>query len=441
MRICVVGTGYVGLVVGTCLSDEGFRVTCVDRDDEKIAMLNAGRVPIYEPGLEDILRRSYREGRLHFSSDGASAMADADIIFIAVGTPPAEDGSADLSAVKSVADQIGRSLAGPATVVIKSTVPVGTAAMVRERIGALTAHPFHVVSNPEFLKEGAAIEDFTHPDRIVVGCDSPEAVAVMQQLYRGLVRTGRPIVFMDNQSAEITKYASNVMLATKISFMNELSRLCEAVGADIEAVRLGTGSDGRIGPKFLFAGAGFGGSCFPKDIRALSRMGQSAGVPLKIPAAVEEINQEQKRVLGDKIIHRLGPDLAGVTVAVWGLAFKPRTDDVREAPALVLIAQLLAAGASIRTTDPEAVEEAKLALTGVEGFQRITFVDTALEAARGADAIALITEWSEFRNPDFGVLKTVMRSPLVFDGRNVLVPEVVHEAGFEYHGVGRIPPA
>ena len=273
MRICVVGTGYVGLVVGTCLSDEGFRVTCVDRDDEKIAMLNAGRVPIYEPGLEDILRRSYREGRLHFSSDGASAMADADIIFIAVGTPPAEDGSADLSAVKAVADQIGRSLSGPATVVIKSTVPVGTAAMVRERIGALTAHPFHVVSNPEFLKEGAAIEDFTHPDRIVVGCDSPEAVAVMQKLYRGLVRTGRPIVFMDNQSAEITKYASNVMLATKISFMNELSRLCEAVGADIEAVRLGTGSDGRIGPKFLFAGVGFGGSCFPKDIRACPEWG------------------------------------------------------------------------------------------------------------------------------------------------------------------------
>ena len=252
---------------------------------------------------------------------------------------------------------------GAATIVIKSTVPVGTAAMVRERVGALTEHKFHVVSNPEFLKEGAAIEDFTHPDRIVVGCDSPEAVAVMQRLYRGLVRTGRPIVFMDNQSAEITKYASNVMLATKISFMNELSRLCEAVGADIEAVRLGTGSDSRIGSKFLFAGAGFGGSCFPKDIRALSRMGHAAGVHLKIPAAVEEINAEQKRVLATKIIDRLGPDLTGLTIAVWGLAFKPRTDDVREAPALVLISQLLAAGASIRATDPEAIEEAKMALS------------------------------------------------------------------------------
>ena len=441
MRICVVGTGYVGLVVGTCLSDEGFRVTCVDRDDDKIAMLNAGRIPIYEPGLEDILRRSYREGRLRFTSDGAGAMADADIIFIAVGTPPADDGSADLSAVKAVADQIGRSLTGPATVVIKSTVPVGTAAMVRERVGALTEHDFHVVSNPEFLKEGAAIEDFTHPDRIVVGCDSAEAVAVMQRLYRGLVRTGRPIVFMDNQSAEITKYASNVMLATKISFMNELSRLCEAVGADIEAVRLGTGSDSRIGPKFLFAGAGFGGSCFPKDIRALSRMGMKAGVDLKIPRAVEEINAEQKGVLAQKIIDRLGPDLTGVTVAVWGLAFKPRTDDVREAPALVLVTQLLRAGASVRATDPEAIEEARLALAGVGGFERITFVDSAEQAAEGADAVALITEWSEFRNPNFSTLKAVMHSAVIFDGRNVLVPEVVHEAGFEYHGVGRIPPA
>jgi len=423
------------------MSDEGFRVTCVDRDDDKIAMLNAGRVPIYEPGLEDILRRSYREGRLRFTSGGAEAMAAADVIFIAVGTPSADDGSADLSAVRAVADQIGQSVTGPVTIVIKSTVPVGTAAMVRERVGKLTDHPFHVVSNPEFLKEGAAIEDFTHPDRIVVGCDSPEAVAVMQRLYRGLVRTGRPIVFMDNQSAEITKYASNVMLATKISFMNELSRLCEAVGADIEAVRLGTGSDSRIGSKFLFAGAGFGGSCFPKDIRALSKMGQKAGVHLRIPAAVEEINADQKCVLGQKIIDRLGPDLSGVTIGIWGLAFKPRTDDVREAPALVLIGQLLAAGASIRATDPEAIEEAKLALAGVEGFQRIDFVDSAEQAAEGSDAVALITEWSEFRNPDFPSLKAVMRSPVIFDGRNVLVPEVVHEAGFEYHGVGRIPPA
>jgi UDPglucose 6-dehydrogenase len=441
MQICVVGTGYVGLVVGTCLADQGFRVHCVDRDEDKIAMLNAGKVPIYEPGLEDILRRACREGRLSFSADMAGAMDGADIVFIAVGTPSADNGSADLSAVKAVADEIADKLTAPATIVIKSTVPVGTAAMVRSRIRARTAHAVHIVSNPEFLKEGAAIADFTHPDRIVVGCDSPEAVDVMRRLYQGLVRTGRPIVFMDNQSAEITKYASNVLLATKISFMNELARLCEAVGADIEAVRMGTGSDSRIGPKFLFAGAGFGGSCFPKDIRALARMGETAGVSLEIPQAVERINSRQKRMVGDKLIARLGPDLTGRVVGIWGLAFKPRTDDVREAPALVLIAQLLAAGATIRATDPEAIDEAAAALAGVEGFERVVFVDSGLEAARSADAVVLITEWSEFRNPDFSALKAVMREPLIFDGRNVLVPEVVCEAGFEYHGVGRIPPS
>ena len=441
MRICVVGTGYVGLVVGTCLADQGFQVTCVDQDADKIDMLNAGRVPIYEPGLEDILRRSVREGRLHFVTDTPAAIGDADIIFIAVGTPSADDGSAYLGAVEAVADEIGRCMTGPATIVIKSTVPVGTAKRVRERIGKLTQHRFHVVSNPEFLKEGAAVEDFTHPDRIVVGCDSAEAVNVMQRLYTSLVRTGRPIVFMDNQSAEITKYASNVMLATKISFMNELARLCEVVGADIEAVRMGTGSDSRIGPKFLFAGAGFGGSCFPKDIRALARMGEDAGVSLEIPLAVDRINDRQKQLMGDKVIDRLGPDLTGKTIAVWGLAFKPRTDDVREAPAIVLIEQLLMAGATVRATDPEAIEEAKLVLSGIDGFERVSFLEGPSRAAEGADAVVLITEWSEFRNPDFSALKASMRESIIFDGRNVLVPEVVQEAGFEYHGVGRIPPA
>jgi len=423
------------------LSDQGYKVTCVDRDSDKIDMLNAGRIPIYEPGLEDILRRSVREGRLAFSTDLNTAMDGSEIIFIAVGTPSSPDGSANLSAVQAVADEIGRNLNAPATVVIKSTVPVGTASMVRERIRALTEHDFHVVSNPEFLKEGAAVEDFNRPDRIVVGCKSTEAVAVMQRLYRGLVRTGRPIVFMDNQSAEITKYASNVMLATKISFMNELSRLCEAVGADIEAVRMGTGSDSRIGPKFLFAGAGFGGSCFPKDIRALAHMGDVAGVPLEIPRAVDSINDRQKRLMGEKVIARLGPDLTGKTIGVWGLAFKPRTDDVREAPAIILIEQLLAAGAHVRATDPEAIEEAKLALSGVDGFERVTFVASYGAAAEGTDAVILITEWSEFRNPDLRSLKATMREAIIFDGRNVLVPEVVHEAGFEYHGIGRIPPA
>jgi len=437
MRICVVGTGYVGLVVGTCLADQGFHVHCVDRDPGKIKELEEGRVPIYEPGLEDILRRVVREGRLGFSTDGESAMANADVIFIAVGTPSSDDGSADLSAVWAVAEQIGAAISGPVTVVIKSTVPVGTAAQVKARVRACTDHTVHVVSNPEFLKEGAAVEDFTRPDRIVVGCESPEAIRVMERLYRGMVRTGRPIVFMDNQSAEITKYASNVLLATKISFMNELARLCEAVGADIEAVRMGTGSDSRIGPKFLFAGAGFGGSCFPKDIRALAKMGSDAGVPLEIPVAVERINSRQKTLLGDKIAARFGSDLSGRCFGVWGLAFKPRTDDVREAPALVLIRQLLDAGAEVRATDPEAIASARMALVGTPGLDRLTFVESSMDAAQGADAVVLVTEWSEFRNPDFEALAGVMRSRVVFDGRNVLVAEVVGAAGFEYHGVGR----
>ena len=438
MRICVVGTGYVGLVVGTCLADQGFHVHCVDRDADKIGGLGRGEIPIYEPGLEDILRRVVREGRLEFSTDSDAGMAQADVIFIAVGTPPNEDGSADLNAVLGVADQIGTALTGPATVVIKSTVPVGTASKVRARVRAGTHHMVHVVSNPEFLKEGAAVEDFTHPDRIVVGCDSPDAARVMERLYRGMVRTGRPIIFMDNQSAEITKYASNVLLATKISFMNELARLCEVVGADIEAVRMGTGSDSRIGPKFLFAGAGFGGSCFPKDIRALAKMGEDAGVSLEIPGAVERINSRQKTLLGDKIANRFGSDLSGHCFGVWGLAFKPRTDDVREAPGLVLIRQLLAAGAEVRATDPEAISAAKAALMGVPGLDRLTFVESLVDAAQGADAVVLVTEWSEYRNPDFEALAGVMRSRVIYDGRNVLVPEVVHTAGFEYHGVGRI---
>jgi UDPglucose 6-dehydrogenase len=424
--------------VGTCLADQGFHVTCVDRDEGKIAGLNDGQIPIYEPGLEDILRRVSREERIEFTTKSRSAMASADVIFIAVGTPPSEDGSADLSAVLAVAAEIGENISGPTTVVIKSTVPVGTATKVRAAISAATDHPVNLVSNPEFLKEGAAIADFTHPDRIVVGCDSDEGVQVMQTLYGGLVRTGRPIVFMDNQSAEITKYASNALLATKISFMNELSRLCEAVGADIEAVRMGTGSDSRIGPKFLFAGAGFGGSCFPKDIRALARMGEEAGVSLEIPGAVERINARQKKLLGEKVFARFGSDLSGKCIAVWGLAFKPRTDDVRESPALVLIRQLLAAGATVRVTDPEGMDEGRCALHGVSGS--IAYVESALEAATGADAAVLVTEWNEFRNPDFAALKLAMRSPILFDGRNVFVPDVVRDAGFEYHGVGRTPP-
>jgi UDPglucose 6-dehydrogenase len=437
MRICVVGTGYVGLVCGTCLADQGFQVTCVDRDEEKIAGLKAGEIPIYEPGLEDILRRAVRRGVLDFTTDGPAAIAGADVVYIAVGTPSTDDGSADMGAVHAVADLIGQSMTGPCTVVIKSTVPVGTADAVRGRIAAGTQHKFDVVSNPEFLKEGAAVDDFTHPDRIVVGCRSPESVKVMQTLYAGLVRTGRPIVFMDNRSAELTKYAANALLATKISFMNELARLCEAVDADVEAVRLGVGSDSRIGPRFLFAGAGYGGSCFPKDIRALRHQARAAGVELEIPAAVESINETQKHHIANKILDRFGPDLSGRTFCVWGLAFKPRTDDVREAPALVVIRRLLDAGASIQAYDPEATEEAKHDLREHPGADRVTYADSRLSAAEGADALVLMTEWSEFRNPDFQALGRILRERVLLDGRNIYPPEVVTEAGFEYHGIGR----
>jgi UDPglucose 6-dehydrogenase len=437
MRICVVGTGYVGLVCGTCLADQGFHVTCVDRDEEKIAGLRDGKIPIYEPGLEDVLRRAVRKSALEFTTDGASSIAAADVVYIAVGTPSAADGSADLGAVYAVADLIGDSLDGPTTVVIKSTVPVGTADEVRARIAKKTPEVFDVVSNPEFLKEGAAVEDFTHPDRIVVGCASPASVRVMQTLYSGLVRTGRPIVFMDNRSAELTKYASNALLATKISFMNELARLCDEVGADVEAVRLGAGSDSRIGPRFLFAGAGFGGSCFPKDIRALRHQAEKVGVGLQIAAAVEAVNETQKHLLAEKILGRFGSDLSGMVFGIWGLAFKPRTDDVREAPALVVIRRLLEAGASIQAYDPEAMAEARRSLAHHPAADRVAYVDTPLDAANGANALVLITEWSEFRNPDFQALSAVLKSRVLFDGRNIYPPEAVSAAGFEYHGIGR----
>jgi len=437
MRICVVGTGYVGLVAGTCLADQGFHVICVDRDEAKIAGLKEGNLPIYEPGLEDILRRAMRKGALEFTTDGHGPIAAADVVYIAVGTPSSEDGSADLGAVYAVAEQIGEAMDGPTTVVIKSTVPVGTADAVRARIAARTTETFDVISNPEFLKEGAAVEDFTHPDRIVVGCASPESVKVMQALYAGLVRTGRPIVFMDNRSAELTKYAANALLATKISFMNEIARLCEAVGADVEAVRLGVGSDSRIGPRFLFAGAGFGGSCFPKDIRALQEQGRAVGLELEITAAVESVNRSQKDLMADKVIQRFGSDLSGKTFAIWGLAFKPRTDDVREAPALVVIRRLLDAGASIQAYDPEAMTEAQHGLADHPRASEVAYTDGPLTAADGADALVLMTEWSEFRNPDLQALGDCLVQRVIFDGRNIYPPEVVAEAGFEYHGIGR----
>jgi UDPglucose 6-dehydrogenase len=432
-EICVVGTGYVGLVAGTCMSDLGFRVTCVDRDVEKIALLEAGGVPIYEPGLESVLRRNVRERRLLFTTDGAAAIAASDVVYIAVGTPGHEDGSADVSGVLAVAELVGRSMTRDVVVVIKSTVPVGTADRVREAIAAHAQHEFDVVSNPEFLKEGAAIDDFMKPDRIVVGCRSDRAREVMGHLYAGLVRSGRPILYMDNRSAELTKYASNAMLATKISFMNELARLCELVGADVERVRRGVGSDTRIGPRFLFAGVGYGGSCFPKDVKALSDTAARAGMELQIAGAVEAVNAAQKKVLGQKIVARFGEDLSGLRVAVWGLAFKPQTDDMREAPSLVLIAELLERGASVAAYDPEAIHTARAELG-----EHVDYAESAMGAARGADALVLVTEWNEFRNPDLDVLKAALSQPVVFDGRNIWDPAELRGEGFEYHGIGRL---
>ena len=431
MELCVIGTGYVGLVVGTCFADLGFSVTCVDHDPDKIRGLQAGQVPIYEPGLDGVLRRGMREGRLHFSTEGGPAVAEADVVFIAVGTPGRADGSADLGGVYAVCDTICAHARRPLLVVIKSTVPVGTADAVRARLSSCN-HIIDVVSNPEFLKEGAALDDFMRPDRIVIGCSDPRARDAMSTLYAGLVRTGRPILFMDNRSAELAKYASNALLATKISFMNELSRLCEVVGADVERVRLGVGADTRIGPRFLFAGAGYGGSCFPKDVAALLHGAHAQGVELGIVRAVERANERQKHVLAEKVIARYGGALAGRRVALWGVAFKPETDDVREAPALVIAARLLDAGAQVVAYDPEARDTAARALDG-----RVTFASTALEAAEGAHALVLVTEWNEFRNPDFAAPRERMAAAVLFDGRNIYDPAQVRAEGFEYFGIGR----
>jgi len=435
MNICVVGTGYVGLVAGTCFSDLGFRVTCVDTAAEKIRALQHGEVPIYEPGLESLIRRNVREGRLHFTLDAPTALAAADVVFIAVGTPGLPDGSADLSAVMAVASAIAEHRTRRVVAVIKSTVPVGTADKVRAILEGKGADDFDVVSNPEFLKEGAAIEDFMRPDRIVVGCRKAWAREVMQELYAGLVRTGRPILFMDNRSAELTKYASNAMLATKISFMNEIARLCDAVGADVELVRQGVGSDTRIGPRFLFPGVGYGGSCFPKDVKALIQTAHEYGVVLKVPEAVEEVNEAQKSVLSDKVLKRFGADLHGRRFAVWGIAFKPETDDIREAPALVIIEQLVRAGATVQAYDPEAMGVSRR-MVGDHGGHLI-YTSSAMDALNGADALLLVTEWHEFRHPELDEMKSRMSQHILFDGRNIYDPEKLRAAGFEVFGIGR----
>ncbi len=431
MDIGVVGTGYVGLVVGACLAETGNSVHCVDADEDKIARLRAGEIPIYEPGLDEMVPRNVAEERLHFTTDLGSAVKASAVIFIAVGTPQDEDGSADLRHVLEAARGIGQAMNGDKIVVNKSTVPVGTAAKVREVVAGLTSHKVSVVSNPEFLKEGTAVDDFLRPDRVVIGTDDPEVEAVMRRLYQPFVLTGKPIIVMDPASAELTKYAANALLASRISFMNEIANYCDRVGADVRSVRMGIGTDSRLGASFLFPGVGYGGSCFPKDVRALIRMGQEAGTPMHVIEAVDRTNEAQKSILVPRIAAHLG-GLEGKVIAVWGLAFKPRTDDMREAPAIAIIEGLLAGGAEVRAYDPKAEDWARR-LFG----DRISLCGRAYEAVRGADALVVVTEWNEFREPDFRKLKARMRRPILFDGRDIYNPQTVREMGFHYEGIGR----
>ena len=436
MKITVIGTGYVGLVTGACLSDVGIEVTCVDIDQKKIDGLKNGILPIYEPGLKEIVERNYAKGRLHFSTDLSEAIQGSAAAFIAVGTPPGEDGSADLKYVLAVADQIGKTMTDYLVVITKSTVPVGTAEKVRGAVAnALdlrdVSFGFDVASNPEFLKEGAAIDDFMKPDRIVVGVDSTQAQTVMDRLYRPFTLNGHPVIFMDIPSAEMTKYAANAMLATKISFMNDIANLCEKMGADVNWVRKGIGSDPRIGNKFIYPGIGYGGSCFPKDVKALARTGRENGHTMRILEAVEAVNDDQKSVLFNKINAYFGGELKGKTVAFWGLSFKPNTDDMREAPSIVLANLLIQAGAHVRAYDPVAMEEAKHDLGDT-----VTYCQSEMEAVQGADALALITEWTEFRVPNWDNVGAAMKTKVVFDGRNLYRSAIVAEAGFDYYGIG-----
>jgi UDPglucose 6-dehydrogenase len=432
MKIAIVGTGYVGLVTGTCFAESGNEVTCIDKDVRKIELLEKGGIPIYEPGLTELVQRNRREGRLHFTTDLAAGISTAAIIFIAVGTPQAQDGSADLSIVFAVADGLGEHINGPRIVVIKSTVPVGTNARVAERIAARCRFPVDVVSNPEFLKEGAAIEDCTRPDRVVVGVRRPEVAEVMHELYAPYLRTEHPFLVMSPESAEMTKYAANAMLATKISFVNEMANLCEKMGADINDVRRGMGHDVRIGFAFLFPGSGYGGSCFPKDIRAVIHMARELELPSLMMQAVDSVNEAQKQVLVRKVRDHYGANLGEKTLAIWGLAFKPRTDDIREAPALVFIDAMLAAGVQLRVHDPEAMPNVK-AIYG----DRLVYCDRPYGALEGADGLVILTEWQEFRNPDFELMRRLLREKVVFDGRNIYDPKILLHAGLAHHSIGR----
>ncbi len=435
MRVTIVGSGYVGLVAGTCFADSGNEVICVDVDKKKIDMLNNGQVPIYEPGLEEMIKRNMEQDRLVFTTDIKKGVQESQIIFIAVGTPPDEDGSADLKYVLGVAKEIGTHMNGYKVVVDKSTVPVGTADKVKAEIAKHTDHKFSVVSNPEFLKEGAAIDDFMKPDRVVIGAEDEEAAEIMRDLYGAFVRTGKPIIVMDIRSAELTKYAANSLLATKISFMNEMANLCDAVGANVEHVRKGIGSDRRIGPHFIFPGPGYGGSCFPKDVQAVIRTAHDYGKHLRILEAVEQVNDKQKTVLMDKVNRYFENDLKGKTFAVWGLSFKPNTDDMRMSPASSMIRALVDKGAKIRAHDPEALEEAKWRFEDIK--ENVTLYKKRYDALEGADALVVMTEWNAFREPDFYLIKETLSHPVIFDGRNLYKPERMQKLGIDYFSIGR----
>ncbi len=431
MKIAVIGAGYVGLVAGACLAENGNEVICVDKDANKVRLLQRGRIPIYEPGLEELVQRNRSEKRLTFTTNLARGVRSSQIIFIAVGTPTDEDGSADLRHVLDVARDIGRAMNGYRVVVDKSTVPVGTTEKVRETIRRETTHPFSVVSNPEFLKQGAAIDDFMKPDRVVIGAEDPRAAEIMRELYAPFTRTGAPIMMMDCASAELSKYAANAMLATRISFMNEVANVCEVVGADVDQVRRAVASDRRIGASFLFPGVGYGGSCFPKDVKAMLKFASTKSYDFQILKAVEGVNEKQKVRLLSKMTRHFGK-LKGKRIAVWGLAFKPKTDDMREAPSVPLITGLVEAGAAVTAYDPEAMRVAR----GIFG-SAIQFADKSYDAVKGADGLAIVTEWNEFREPDFERIRKLMKTPIVFDGRNLYNPDHLRGLGFTYYSMGR----
>jgi UDPglucose 6-dehydrogenase len=438
MKVAVIGTGYVGLVAGVCFAETGNEVICVDINPEKVAKLQKGEPTIFEPGLEEMMVKNQEEKRLSFTTNLKEAVTSSSVIFLAVGTPSSTDGSADLTAVLKVVEDVGEAMNGFKVIVNKSTVPVGTAKKTSDLLASKTKQPFAVVSNPEFLKEGSALDDFLKPDRVVIGTDSDEAWNVMRELYDPFVRQGNPVIRMSNLSAEMTKYAANAMLATKISFINEIALLCDAAGADVESVRAGITTDVRIGKHFLYPGPGYGGSCFPKDVLALLKAGSNYGVEMHVVAAAEKTNERQKQLLGKKIAKHFGNNLKGKKIAVWGLAFKPNTDDMREAPALVVVDGLIKAGAEVFAYDPIAHETAPAAFKAQgTDMKQLHLTDSSYQALEGADALVIVTEWNEFRNPDFDKIKAAMKAPLIFDGRNLWKPESLKKRGFTYYGIGR----